>query len=58
MKTWTSTIVYSVFDMGKECETKEEYVQLTKDLFWEEHGIQLRDDEITDIDFEEVSDVS
>ena len=23
MKTWTSTIVYSVFDMGKECETKE-----------------------------------
>ena len=56
MKAFTSTITYSVFDMGMECETKEEYVERVKQSFYEEHGIQLRDDEITDIDFEEVSD--
>jgi|TARA_R110002012_G_scaffold283459_1_gene473838 hypothetical protein len=55
IKTWTSTIVYSVFDMGMECKTKEEYVERVKQSFYEEHNIILEDHEITDIDFEEVS---
>ena len=27
MKTWTSVITYSVLDIGRECETKEEYIE-------------------------------
>ena len=54
MKTWTSTITYSVFDMGRECETKEEYKEWVKETFREDHNIELRDDEITEIEFEEV----
>ena len=56
MKTWTSTITYSVFDMGRECETKEEYIEWVKQSFKEEHNIELGDNEISDIEFEEVSD--
>ena len=52
MKQFTSTITYSVFDMGRECETKEEYVERVKQSFREEHNLELRDDEITDIEFE------
>ena len=33
MKTWTSTITYSVFDMGRECETEEEYKKWVKQSF-------------------------
>ena len=53
MKSWTSTITYSVFDMGRECETKEEYIEWVKQSFREEHNIELEDDEITNIEFEE-----
>ena len=56
MKAFTSTITYSVFDMGMECETKEEYVERVKQSFYEEHNIILEDNEITDIEFEEVED--
>ena len=52
MKTWTSTITYSVFDMGRECETKEEYKEMVKQSFREEHNIKLTDQEITDVEFE------
>jgi len=31
MKSWTSTITYSVFDMGRECETEEEYKELIEE---------------------------
>ena len=55
MKTWNSTITYSVFDMGRECETEEEYKEWVKETFREDHNIELRDDEITDIEFEEVN---
>ena len=54
MKTWTSTITYSVFDMGRECETEQEYREWVKETFREEHNIELEDREITDIEFEEV----
>ena len=40
MKSWTSVITYSVFDMGSEFETKEEYIEWVKQSFWEEHGIK------------------
>ena len=52
MKSWTSTITYSVFDMGRECETKEEYIERVKQSFREEHNIELEDNEITNIEFE------
>jgi hypothetical protein len=54
MKAFTSTITYSVFDMGMECRTKEEYIERVKQSFYEEHNIILEDNEITDIEFEEV----
>ena len=56
MKTWTSTITYSVFDMGRECETEEEYKKCVKQSFKEEHNIELEDRDITGIEYEEVND--
>ena len=54
MKTWSSTIKYTVFDMGRECETEEEYIEWVKETFREDHNIELRDDEITNIEREEL----
>ena len=54
MKAWTSTITYTVFDMGRECETEEEYIEWVKETFREDHNIELRDDEITNIEREEL----
>ena len=42
--------------MGRECETEEEYKEWVKQSFREEHNIELRDSDITEIEFEEVSD--
>ena len=56
MKTWTSTITYSVFDMGRESETEEEYKKWVKQSFKEEHNIELEDRDITGIEYEEVND--
>ena len=53
LKTWTSVITYSVLDMGRECETKEEYIELVKDYFREEHNLEILENEISDIEFEE-----
>jgi len=44
--------------MGRECETEQEYREWVKETFREDHNIELRDDEITDIEFEEVDDDS
>ena len=41
--------------MGRECETEEEYKECVKQFFREEHNIELRDSDITEIEFEEVS---
>lgn len=54
MKTWSSIITYSVFDMGRECETEEDYIEWVKETFREDHNIELRDDEITNIQREEL----
>ena len=54
MKEFTSTITFSAFDIGRECKTKEEYIERVKQSFYEEHNIILEDNEITDIEFEEV----
>ena len=54
MKTWSSTITYSVFDVGRECETEEDYIEWVKETFREDHNIELRDDEITNIQREEL----
>ena len=54
MKTWSSIITYSVFDMGRDCETEEEYIEWVKETFREYHNIELRDDEITNIQREEL----
>ena len=53
MKTWSSTITYSVFDMGRECETEEEYKEWVKETFIQDHDIYLTDNEITNIQKEE-----
>jgi len=53
MKEFTSTITFSAFDIGRECETKEEYIERVKQSFYEEHNIILEDNEITDIEFKE-----
>ena len=42
METWTSTIIYSTFDID------------SLNIFLEEHNIELEDNEITNVEFEEV----
>ena len=54
MKIWSGVITYSVLDMGRECETKEEYIELVKDYFREEHNLEILENEISDIEFEEI----
>jgi hypothetical protein len=54
MKRWTSTITYTVTDIGRECETEEEYKERVKQSFREEHNIELYNHDITDIKFEEM----
>jgi hypothetical protein len=54
MKMWSGVITYSILDRGRECETKEEYIELVKDYFREEHNLEILDSEISDIEFEEV----
>ena len=55
MKAWTSTITYTVFDMGRECETEEEYKEWVKETFRLDHDIELENEEITEIEFEEIT---
>ena len=55
MKTWSSVITYSVFDMGREYETEEEYKEWVKETFKLDHDIELEDEEITEIEFEEIT---
>ena len=56
MKIWSSVITYSVLDMGRECETKEEYIEMVKDYFREEHNLEILENEISDNEFEENED--
>ena len=54
MKEWSSVITYSVFDTGREYETEEEYKEWVKETFKLDHDIELEDEEITEIEFEEI----
>ena len=54
MKTWSSVITYSVFDTGREYKTEEEYKEWVKETFKLDHDIELEDEEITEIEFEEI----
>jgi len=55
MKTWSSVITYSVFDTGREYETEEEYKEWVKETFKLDHDTELEDEEITEIEFEEIT---
>lgn len=50
MKTFNATITYTTLDIGREANSKEEYIESVKMQFLEENNIELRDDEIVDIE--------
>ena len=50
MKTYNATITYTTMDIGREANSKEEYIESVKMQFLEENNIELRDDEIVDIE--------
>ena len=49
-KTFTSLIVVEFAINNLEAESKEEYIDILKKQYLEEHNIQLQDDEITEIE--------
>ena len=46
-KEYTSTITITFGGNNLEAESKEDYLKLLKENFFEEYGIELQDDEIT-----------
>ena len=54
MKTYSATIIYTTsvveMDIGREANSKEEYIESVKMQFLEENNIELRDDEIVVIE--------
>ena len=50
MKTYSATITYTTMDIGREANSKEEYIESVKMQFLEENNIELRDDEIVNIE--------
>ena len=49
-KQWMCLIKIEIEQFGIEAETKEEFVQITKELFLEEYNIELDDSEIKRIE--------
>jgi len=49
-KTFTSLIVVEFAINNLEAESKEEYIDILKKQYLEEHNIQLQDGEITEIE--------
>tara|TARA_R100000687_G_C6428483_1_gene154494 strand:+ start:1021 stop:1191 length:171 start_codon:yes stop_codon:yes gene_type:complete len=49
IKEWACEIEINFNQFGIEAETKEEFIQKTKELFREEYNIYLNDSEITNI---------
>tara|TARA_Y100001951_G_scaffold85825_1_gene75924 strand:+ start:579 stop:752 length:174 start_codon:yes stop_codon:yes gene_type:complete len=45
-KQWMCEIKIEIDQFGIEAETKEEFIQITKELFLEEYNIELDDSEI------------
>ena len=48
-KRWMCVIKIEFDQFGIEAETKEEFVQITKELFLEEYNLELDDTEIKNI---------
>ena len=49
VKEWACAVEITINQFGIEAETKEEFIQKTKDLFLEEHNLELKDHEIKNI---------
>jgi hypothetical protein len=47
LKEYTSVINLSFGGNNLEANSREEYIERLKDIFYEEYGIQLTNDEIT-----------
>ena len=47
LKEYTSVVNLSFGGNNLEANSKEEYIERLKDIFYEEYGIALNDDEIT-----------
>ena len=54
-KQWMCEIKIEIDQFGVEAETKEEFIQKTKELFLEEYNLALKDHEIKNI--QEIIDV-
>ena len=54
MNIYNAKITFTTHDIGREANSKEEYIENVKMQFLEENNIDLRDDEITIL--EEVTD--
>ena len=49
LNEWSCEIEVKFTQFGIEAETKEEFIQKIKDLFLEEHNLELKDHEIKNI---------
>ena len=49
VKEWACEIEINFNQFGIEAETKEEFIQKTKELFLEEYNLDLKDHEIKNI---------
>ncbi len=47
MKIYDAKITFTALDIGREANSRKEYIEIVKMQFLEEHNIELRDDEIT-----------
>tara|TARA_R110002095_G_scaffold68098_1_gene57942 strand:+ start:911 stop:1081 length:171 start_codon:yes stop_codon:yes gene_type:complete len=47
MNIYNAKITFTTHDIGREANSKEEYIESVKMQFLEENNIDLRDDEIT-----------
>ena len=50
MKEFSSVVTLSFHGNFCEADTKEEYVEKVKAIFYEEYGLKLLDSEITEIE--------
>ena len=49
-KQWMCLVRIEIEQFGIEAETREEFIQITKELFLEEYNIELDDSEIKKIE--------
>jgi alanine-alpha-ketoisovalerate/valine-pyruvate aminotransferase len=58
MKEYTSTVTVTFSLNYNEAQSKEEYIEKIKSQFNEQYGIDLMDDEITDIEEVKIQEVA